>query len=134
MGTTPVRELDFTLTTVNAESPRLARFAVLAFAREHGVSQATLDDVALCVTEAVANVVVHAYRDADGQGGATIEMAVDGPALSVRVCDHGSGLTPRFDSPGLGMGLPLIAQLSSESEFRTRPHGGTEISMRFDLA
>ncbi len=54
-------------------------------------------------------------------------------ALWIRVCDHGSGLVPRHDSPGLGMGLPLIAQLASESGFRTRPNGGTEISMRFGI-
>ncbi len=133
MTTKAATELRFTLTAVTPESPRLARFAALAFAREHGVPQATLDDVALCVTEAVANVVVHAYRDDDQQGGTDIEMAIDRSELSVKVCDHGSGLAPRFDSPGLGMGLPLIAQLASESEFRTRPNGGTAISMSFRL-
>jgi len=37
-------------------------------------------------------------------------------------------------SPGLGLGLPLIAGAAASSEVRTTDGGGTEVVMRFDLA
>jgi serine/threonine-protein kinase RsbW len=40
---------------------------------------------------------------------------------------------PRLDSPGLGLGLPLISQISASSEVVSPQHGGTEITMRFEL-
>jgi len=40
---------------------------------------------------------------------------------------------PRLDSPGLGLGLPLISQISASSEILSPQHGGTEIAMRFVL-
>ena len=39
-------------------------------------------------------------------------------------------MTPRPDSPGLGLGLPLIANLSDNLEIRDGPDGrGTELVM-----
>lgn len=62
-----------------------------------------------------------------------MEADLDGHSLCVRVRDHGQGLKPRLDSPGLGLGLPLIAQLSARSEIISPKRGGTEISMQFDV-
>ncbi len=56
-----------------------------------------------------------------------------GGSLRILVRDDGHGLQPRVDSPGLGLGLPLIAQLSSASDIRTSQDGGTEVAMTFDL-
>jgi serine/threonine-protein kinase RsbW len=87
----------------------------------------------VCVTEAITNAVVHAYRHHDRPGRVDMEAEVDGDSLWVRVRDQGRGLEPRLDSPGLGLGLPLIAQLSASSEIVSPEHGGTEIIMRFDV-
>ena len=40
---------------------------------------------------------------------------------------------PRIDSPGLGLGLPLIIRMSARSEIRSPRRGGTEITMRFNV-
>ena len=95
-----------------------------------------LADVDLAVSEAVTNVVVHAYRDrdpADGPGRVRVALTVDDDAICVVVDDDGVGLRPRTDSPGLGIGLPLIASLCDMLELEHRDDG-TRIHMRFALA
>jgi serine/threonine-protein kinase RsbW/stage II sporulation protein AB (anti-sigma F factor) len=43
-------------------------------------------------------------------------------------------MRPRPDSPGLGLGLPLIARLSASLEVATAESGGTRLCMSFPLA
>jgi hypothetical protein len=43
-------------------------------------------------------------------------------------------MLPRADSPGLGLGLPIIAQVSDGFAVGPTDGGGTWMSMRFDLA
>jgi serine/threonine-protein kinase RsbW len=116
-----------------AEAPGNARQAIRQFAATAGATARALDSIALCVSEAITNGVVHAYTNDDHP--APIEMAAehDGESLWVRIRDHGHGLVPRLDSPGLGLGLPLISQISASSEVVSPQHGGTEITMRFEL-
>ena len=45
------------------ETPMQARRAVLDWAQRHVDDRAVLSDIALAVTEAATNVVLHAYRD-----------------------------------------------------------------------
>ena len=66
----------------------------------------------LAVSEAVSNVVVHSYRDNGRPGDFTVSVEWSGDELRVRVRDHGCGMAPRVDSPGAGLGLPLIANLA----------------------
>ena len=111
-------------------TPRAARTAAADFARRWISDEGRLTVIALCVSEAVTNVVMHAYRGGRG-GPAILEAWHDGTGLTIAVRDHGLGLAPRLDSPGLGMGLALIAQSADESDVRSRPQGGTEVRMTF---
>jgi anti-sigma regulatory factor (Ser/Thr protein kinase) len=90
--------------------------------------------VELAVAEAVANVVVHAYRGASG-GDAVfrLEVVVEPEHLRVVVADDGLGMAPRPDSPGLGLGLALIAEATDGLEIEERERG-TRLVMRFRLA
>jgi serine/threonine-protein kinase RsbW len=115
------------------EAPREGRQAIREFAASAEATARALGSIAVCVTEAVTNVVVHAYGHDDRPGRVEMEAELDGDSLSVRVRDHGRGLEPRLDSPGLGLGLPLISQMSASSEVVSPERGGTEIIMRFDL-
>jgi serine/threonine-protein kinase RsbW/stage II sporulation protein AB (anti-sigma F factor) len=54
-------------------------------------------------------------------------------ALTVVVSDEGRGILPRPDSPGLGLGLPLIATLASSLELGTNDRDETEVRMVFEL-
>ena len=50
------------------------------------------------------------------------------------VRDYGRGISPNTESPGLGLGLPLIAALSRTVEFRGGGSvAGTEVIMSFGL-
>jgi serine/threonine-protein kinase RsbW len=115
------------------EAPGQGRRAIREFVASAEPTDEALHAIALCVTEATTNVVVHAYRDLACAGRIEMEAELDGESLCVRVRDHGHGLRPRIDSPGLGLGLPLIARLSASTEIVSPERGGTEIVMRFSL-
>jgi anti-sigma regulatory factor (Ser/Thr protein kinase) len=115
------------------EAPRLAREAVCAYASAGGARDGVLGAVKLCVSEAVTNVVVHAYRGPGACGGMTLRAQRVLDRLHVIVRDDGCGLVHRPDSPGAGLGLPMIAQLAHGLEIRVPEDGGTEVSMRFKL-
>jgi serine/threonine-protein kinase RsbW len=119
----------------SAESVGQLRRAVVDFAYGHGVPEPCLSEIRLAVSEAVTNAVVHAYRGrADGTVIASVTMR-DAVWVEVRVTDDGSGMAPRVDSPGIGLGLPLIRHLTDQFEHRRPPGGvGTELWMRFRLA
>jgi anti-sigma regulatory factor (Ser/Thr protein kinase) len=111
------------------------RQAVVDFARANGITDARADDLGLAISEAVTNAVVHAYRRHAQPGGVHVSATVDGPWIDVRVVDDGSGMAPRSDSPGLGLGLPLINRLADQVELRPPPDGaGTELWMRFRMS
>ena len=105
-----------------------ARHAVAAFAMESGANP---DDVALAVSEAVSNAVIHAFR---GRSAGTIDVSAssESDTLVVTVSDDGVGVSPNPDSPGLGLGLALIGSLTEGVELR-RDGNGTTIVMRFPL-
>lgn len=111
------------------ESVAQARSAVTAFAEEAGLPAAVVQNLKVAVSEAATNVVLHAYVDRD-PGGFTVRVAVDGDDVDVIVRDYGRGMVPRADSPGLGLGLPLIANLVDTFEVGIPDEGGTEVRMR----
>jgi anti-sigma regulatory factor (Ser/Thr protein kinase) len=109
-----------------------ARRVVLAVAADQVADGAA---VALAVSEAVTNVIVHAYRDRapdsePGQVHITVEVKSD--ELEVAVSDEGLGMQPRVDSPGAGLGLPIIATLTDRFEIQQRPTG-TRLLLTFRL-
>ena len=115
-----------------ADQVRLARREVEAYAREHGAVDP--DAIALAVSEAVTNAVIHAYVDQPLPGDVQVfaERHPDN-GLEIQVCDEGRGMLPRSDSPGLGVGLPLVAKLAQRFHVETRPTGGTAVSMVFPV-
>lgn len=110
----------------------LARASVAAFTREAGASQPVLDDVRLAVSEAVTNVVLHAYAGS-APGPLVVLARVKGRRLEVEVCDEGGGLRVRTDSPGLGMGLPLIAAVTESMRVSRGESGLNRVVMTFHL-
>jgi serine/threonine-protein kinase RsbW len=109
-----------------------ARRVVSAAARQAGADDPVLDAVRLAVSEAVSNVIVHGYRET-GSGAFTVAIERVGDYLRVSVRDAGCGMSPRMDSPGAGLGLPLIANLAETFSVTAPPGGGTEVCMTFPL-
>ena len=110
------------------------RNGVVAAAEQAGATRAERADVALAVSEALSNVVNHAYTDQALPGRMYVGVALDGGSLVVVVSDDGSGIRPRLDSAGAGLGLAMMSALSSELEMGTGAGGtGTRVAMRFAL-
>ena len=121
------------------ESVAHARQMLTGWLRESLVGQNRLiDDIAQAVSEACNNAVVHAYRTGEGNGdGEAFRLVAErlGATVSVTISDDGEGMTPRPDSPGLGLGLPLIACLSDDVKISPASTGtGTVVAMRFSSA
>jgi serine/threonine-protein kinase RsbW len=122
--------------SATAESVGAARRAVAAYCARVGAAPPLTDRVMLSVSEAVTNALVHAYRYVEEPAAERIELEArrQDTALIVIVRDFGCGMAPRLDSPGLGLGLPLIAASASSVQIDTPPEGGcTEVSMEFVL-
>jgi anti-sigma regulatory factor (Ser/Thr protein kinase) len=114
------------------EHVRAARRAASVAAQRAGAETSVLDAVRLAVSEAVSNVVVHSYRESK-RGEFTMSIEWEADRLHVIVRDHGCGMQPRMDSPGAGLGLPLIASLADSFSVSEPADGGTELSMTFPL-
>jgi anti-sigma regulatory factor (Ser/Thr protein kinase) len=115
-----------------AENVAVVRHAMGGLGDGARVSDQVLADIKLAVTEACTNVVVHAYPSGEGPLG--VRASVVGDLVTVVVADRGRGITPRPDSPGLGLGLPLIATLADSLELGTSEGGETEVRMTFRLS
>ncbi len=108
------------------------RQAVVGLARRSGASAERCAEVAIAVSEAATNAVVHAYIETTEPGTVRVTAAVLNGELRVTIADHGRGMLPRSDSPGLGLGMPLISDLATSFEFGDGD-GGTVLRMSFAL-
>jgi serine/threonine-protein kinase RsbW len=113
---------------------RRLRRELVNYARRLGASEESCDAIALAASEALTNVVQHAYVGMQ-PGPITIEARAEGPNnLLVRVCDEGRGPLPRADSPGLGLGLGVMAQTADEFSISSGQNArGTVVTLRFSL-
>jgi anti-sigma regulatory factor (Ser/Thr protein kinase) len=104
------------------------RRAVADVARRVGMAETDVDAVRLAASEAASNAVIHAYRDHVGD--LRLLARIHGDELHVVIADDGAGVAPRTDSPGLGLGLPIMAHVSERFEIVSGPDG-TEIHLAF---
>jgi anti-sigma regulatory factor (Ser/Thr protein kinase) len=111
---------------------RAARSAVDAAVRRLSRDDDLLRDVRLCVSEAVTNVVRHAY---DTRGDESVEVTVqhERNEVTVTVRDRGRGLTADRPSDTGGYRLEIIDELTARHVIRTSSGDGTELAMVFDL-
>lgn len=123
---------------VPAEATAIApvRHEVVGYAEQLGAGEAVRDAVRLAVSEALTNVVMHAYPGRQ-PGDMIVEVWLDEDHLALLVCDEGMGLLPatRMQSPGLGLGFGLMAQMADDFTVANREdQPGTIVAMRFSLA
>jgi anti-sigma regulatory factor (Ser/Thr protein kinase) len=111
------------------QSVSRARRAVLDALKGIAVDR---DAIGVVVSEAVTNAVVHAYRDRDRPGEVHVSAELHEQGVEIAVADEGLGLRPRPDSPGVGLGMPLIADLA-DSVVIASAESGTRISAHFLL-
>jgi serine/threonine-protein kinase RsbW/stage II sporulation protein AB (anti-sigma F factor) len=107
-----------------------ARREVTAVARDCGFARVKLNDIKLAVSEAATNVVVHAYASASGE--IHVRAGTERHDFVVIIGDDGPGMVPRADSPGLGLGLPMITTVADRVEVVSEGRG-CEVHMAFRL-
>jgi anti-sigma regulatory factor (Ser/Thr protein kinase) len=127
--TEPSSSLELSMAAEPA-SVRLLRTEVLRWLGEQRVEDDQLAAaVALATSEAVANVVRHAYGDERGR--VELDAQRDDDDIMIRVCDRGPGLSAR-SGPSTGFGLPVIGRVSNGVTVASDAQG-TTVSMRFAL-
>jgi len=122
-------ELKFVSDTANLAP---ARKAVEALAADNGFDGTAVAQIGLCVNEALANVIRHAYA---GRSDRPIHLAAwmndDGREITVTLRDWGNGIDPStlpprpYDplEPG-GVGLICLKQWMDDVHFTPQPDGG----------
>ncbi|MFN2470852.1 MAG: ATP-binding protein [Gaiellaceae bacterium] len=110
-----------------AEYITLVRLALTGLAHLHPLSEETLGDLKLAVTEACSNSVRHAYGNGgDGVVDILYELRTD--RLVVEVADNGTGFahgesSPRGDLDEGGLGIAIIQAVADEFEVRAGRDG-----------
>ena len=116
----------------------LGRLALTAIARVRPLSEETLSDLKLALTEACTNSVRHAYDDRPG----TVEIVyqLEPDRLVVEVVDDGGGFEPDRVASGDngdlnegGLGIAIIRAIADDVEIGTQP-GGRGSRLRFEKA
>ena len=116
--------------TATAQSIAPLRHAVVEFATRGGATEHQCQDIALAVSEALTNVVQHAYCDEALPGIVAMRAALGDGSLEVDFRDEGAGLPPPADHPAAGLGLALIAKVADRLELREMTPG-TAVRMTF---
>jgi anti-sigma regulatory factor (Ser/Thr protein kinase) len=101
------------------------------FAAANSAAPKAVEAIALAVTEAVTNVLKHAYEPGASDRAICLRGSVADDLLEITVSDRGLGFRESAH-PGLGVGLSIIASMSAELDIDQGPQG-TELRMRFPL-
>ena len=116
----------------------MARSAVAAFAAQLDPTLDELGDVKTAVSEAVTNAIVHAYPENVGTVWLRARI-LNGEYLEIVVRDKGRGIPdidqarrPLFTTGGderSGMGFTIMESFMDKLKIRSRPGGGTTVTM-----
>lgn len=123
---------------------RLLREVINSIANHLGFSDKQASEIEICVDEACANTIEHAYQTTHAeQKTISIQISFDAGELNIRVCDSGQGLSKAFEvsSTALdqytapdrehfrGLGFYMMHKLMDRVDVRTTPGQGTTVEM-----
>jgi serine/threonine-protein kinase RsbW len=112
------------------------REAVDRAARRFGMPERPRNDLKTLVSEACANVALHAYADDDVDKPLEVEVTRQGEVVEVVVRDHGQSVSARPDPKpaSLRLGLLLVGAMASSFQLRSARGEGTELRAMVDYA
>ena len=122
-----------------SQNEGFVRGAVAAFATQLNPTLEEVADLKTAVSEAVTNVVIHAYRGKTDK--VRIECSVRGKEMTVSVIDHGVGIenvekameplyTTRPELDRSGMGFSFMEAFMDELQVESEPGRGTTVRMK----
>ncbi|MFO8059607.1 MAG: anti-sigma F factor [Bacillota bacterium] len=115
----------------------LARVSVASFAAQGGFTLTDIEEIKVAVSEAVSNVVLHAYPE--GEGEVRICARLCGDELTVQISDRGVGIedvsraveASHSTLQGrMGVGFSFMEAFMDETAVESVPGEGTRIVMR----
>ena len=122
-----------------SQNEGFVRVAVAAFATQLNPTLEEVADLKTAVSEAVTNVVIHAYQGKTGK--VRIECSVREKEMTVTVIDYGVGIeniekameplyTTRPELDRSGMGFAFMEAFMDELEVESQPGQGTTVRMK----
>lgn len=118
-----------------------ARTAVAAFVSQLDPTMAELADISTAVSEAVTNIVVHAYPESEGP--ITIKTCLIGQQVSIEIKDKGCGIadvdsvrqfgTTSCSQERMGIGFSLIEACMDRVNIQSKEGQGTSLCMTKSL-
>lgn len=122
-----------------SQNEGFVRVAVAAFATQLNPTLEEVADLKTAVSEAVTNVVIHAYQGKTDK--VHIECRVQGKEMTVTVIDHGVGIenvekameplyTTRPELDRSGMGFAFMEAFMDELVVESKPGQGTTVRMK----
>ena len=138
-----INEMKLRLPAIS-ENESVCRSVVSAFCASLDPTAVELGDLRLAVSEAVTNVIVHAYRDLPTGEVGFIYISVrlyDSREISVEISDNGCGIEnvkeamrPMFTTGGeserCGMGFLVMENFTDTLSVKSKPGRGTTVLMR----
>ena len=110
-----------------------ARGAIREQLAARGLAEDLVTNVSIAVTEAVGNVVRHAYRQQPHPGDFEINTTLTDDTIEIAVRDQGCGPRPNPHSEGISMGIPLMSALADTFSIHGKPCQGTTVRMTFPI-
>lgn len=115
-----------------------ARAAAAGFAAQLDPTLEELGDIKTSVSEAVTNVIVHAYPDTIGKVSMRLRI-LEGEKLEITVKDWGRGIEnleqamePMYTTGGeerSGMGFTIMESFMDRLKVKSKPDKGTTVTM-----
>ncbi|MBR5272032.1 MAG: anti-sigma F factor [Clostridia bacterium] len=116
-----------------------ARVAVAAFVAQLDPTIEEINDIRTCVSEAVTNCIVHAYKETLGKIYITVTLS-DSSLVTVKIRDKGCGIEdvkqamePLFTTGGserAGLGFAVMESFSDKISVRSKLGQGTTVTIR----
>jgi len=138
----PINETTITFPSRSANEG-FARAAAACFAAQLDPTLDELADIKTAVSEAVTNVIVHAYPDRLGKAVMRLRL-FENNELEIQVKDAGVGIqdveqarTPLFTTGNeerSGMGFTIMESFMDQLKVRSAPGRGTTVTMRKRIA
>jgi len=133
-----VNEMKLTIES-RSSNESFARVAVTAFVAGLDPTIEEINDIRTCVSEAVTNCIVHAYKENLGKIYITVSLSEDA-LVTIKIRDRGCGIadvkqamTPLFTTGGderAGLGFAVMESFSDKVSVRSKQGVGTTVTIQ----